>query len=357
MRSIPISKLLPGMVTAEDVYAYNSDQLILPRGLTLTDKTITKLEFYSIFSIRVEDGMFPVPTQQEARTYAHYVRKSPDFQRFHKKYLEEIHLIENSINHMVKENAPLDTDLLLASTLRLLENKGPHISAFDMLLSMRKYDSSTYTHGLNVALICNVFAKWLHFSFEDTEMATLCGLLHDIGKLMIPEEILKKPSSLSNREFEVIKTHPLLGYNKLRDCQADSRICDAALMHHEKFDGSGYPYGLKGDQISSYGAIVSIADIYDAMTSPRVYRGPLCPFQVVYLFESEGLLKYHPQYILTFLENVVNTYLLNTVRLSDGTLGEIIYINKNSLSRPTIKCGNRYINLAEQTDLYVEDIL
>lgn len=357
MKSVPIFKLVPGMVTAEDVYAYHSDQLILPKGLTLTDKTITKLEFYSIFSIRVEDFLMPIPDQAESTTYINQVRNSPAFHEFHRKYSIEIQIMENSINDMIKENAPLDTELLLANTMQLLENSHGHISIFDMLLSLREYDSSTYTHGLNVALICYVFANWLHLSPEETKTATLCGLLHDVGKLMIPERILQKPASLTSQEFEVIKMHPVEGYNKLRSCHADSEICDAALMHHEKTDGSGYPYGLKGDKISPYAAIVSIADVYDAMTSPRVYRGPLCPFQAVSLFENEGLQKYKPRYVLTFLENVVNTYLLNTVRLNDGTEGQVIYINKQKPSCPTIKCAGSYINLAEHPDLSIAEII
>ena len=93
-------------------------------------------------------------------------------------------------------------------------------------------------------------------------------------------------------------------------------------MHHEKCDGSGYPFGLKGNKIDPFAKIVAIADVYDAMTAARVYRGPLCPFQVIDIFEKEGLQKYEASFILKFLQNVVNTYINNRVLLSEEALAD-----------------------------------
>ena len=126
-------------------------------------------------------------------------------------------------------------------------------------------------------------------------------------------------------------------------------------MHHERYDGSGYPLHLKGEQISSFASLVSLADVYDAMTSARVYRGPVCPFTVISLMESDGYQKYAPRYLLTFLENIVNTYLLHTVLLSDGSEGTIVFINKDKL--PTVKVGSQYIDLAKRTELSIVKIL
>ena len=128
-------------------------------------------------------------------------------------------------------------------------------------------------------------------------------------------------------------------------------------MHHERCDGSGYPLGLKADKIDKYAKLVAIADLYDAMTSPRVYRGPMCPFQVVEEFEREGLQKHDPKMILVFLENVVNTYLQNRVRLNNGLEGDVIYINRDHLARPTIQSGNDFIDLAEEQDLEIEALV
>lgn len=129
------------------------------------------------------------------------------------------------------------------------------------------------------------------------------------------------------------------------------------MMHHERCDGSGYPLHLKGNKIDRFAKIVAIADVYDAMTAARVYRGPLCPFKVIEILEEEGLQKYGVEYILTFLENVVNTYIQTHCQLNDGRYGDIIYINKEKLSRPIILCGTEYINLAERPELSIECVL
>jgi HD-GYP domain-containing protein (c-di-GMP phosphodiesterase class II) len=128
-------------------------------------------------------------------------------------------------------------------------------------------------------------------------------------------------------------------------------------MHHERCDSTGYPLRLRSDQIDPFAKIVAIADVYDATTSPRVYRGPMCPFEVIDIFEQDGLQKYDPKFILVILENIVNTYLLETVRLSDGNEGQVIYINKNHLSRPTIKIGNSYVDLSVEKDLNILEII
>jgi HD-GYP domain-containing protein (c-di-GMP phosphodiesterase class II) len=103
--------------------------------------------------------------------------------------------------------------------------------------------------------------------------------------------------------------------------------------------------------------MVSIVDLYDAMTSARVYRGPMCPFKVIDIFESEGLQKYDAHYIMTFLENIVNTYMLNRVKLNDGRVGDVVFVNRQALARPTIKCGTEFIDLSAEPSLSIEAII
>ena len=128
-------------------------------------------------------------------------------------------------------------------------------------------------------------------------------------------------------------------------------------MHHERCDGTGYPLGLTGPRIKDFAKIVAIADVYDAMTSKRVYRGPLCPFKVIEIFIEEGLQKYEAKYILTFLNQITNTYIHNRVRLTNGQEGDIVLINQLDIARPIVKCGNEFVNLAERRELHVEAIL
>ncbi len=358
MSKVDTSDLVPGMILASDVYNYN-DQLILPEGLRLTDKAITKLAFYSIRSVRIKDidrSKATAPMHSED-SYAQRVQHSPDFMVFKKEFEETVDLMKDTINDAVKKNAPLDVEVLLENALALLNSQNGDINVFDMVHNMRQYDDQTYAHSLNVGLICFVFAGWLGMSTQDAKLALECGMLHDIGKIKMPETIIKKPQKLTDTEYEVIKTHPIEGYKILQRYSLNDHIKSAALMHHERCDGSGYPLGLKTDKIDKFAKIVSIADVYEAMTSARIYRGCLCPFQVIAAFENEGLQKYDTQMIMTFLENIINTYIQNRVRLSNGLEGDIIFINKQCLSRPTIKCGTRYIDLTKEPSLTIEAIV
>lgn len=362
MRRVYTSELIPGMITAEDIYHYSNNQLILPKGLVLTGQSITRLNDYSIISIRVEDDTVSIPSSSTnanyvGETYFKQIRSSQEFTKFKKKFQEEISEVKDHFNDVVRKNAPIDVDNLMEKSLALINETHSSVDLLDMIHNMRDFDDTTYVHSLNVGLLCHLFAKWLKMSDEETNLAMMCGLLHDIGKLMIPDAILKKPGRLTPAEYEQVKEHPTNGYIVFLHQNIDIHIKNSALMHHERCDGSGYPMQLKGDQIDPYAKMVAIVDVYDAMTSARVYRGPMCPFKVISVFEEEGLQRYDPKYILVFLEHIVNTYIGNTVRLSDGRIGKIVYINKDFLSRPTVQVGNKFVDLSKEKDLVIETIL
>lgn len=356
MKRIKTSELVPGMITAEDVYTYNN-QLILPKGLILNDRTITKLAYYSIFYIKVEGGEDETPSSPpEESTYAERLQKSPEFVKFRKDFEADVDNFKSVINDVVEKGSPLDIDKLVDHTLNILD-LGATTDLFDILHNMREYDDATYTHCMNVALICNVFARWLRMNEEEIRLATISGLLHDIGKTQIPDTIIKKPGKLTDDEYDIVKTHPQAGYRILQNAHLDPAVLNAVLMHHERCDGSGYPYGIGGRKIGIYAKMVSISDVYDAMTSARIYRGPLCPFKAISLFESEGLQKYDPGLIMTFLENVVNTYLLNSVRLTNGLTGKIVFVHREKLSAPTVQTEHGFLDLSIHPDIAIEALI
>lgn len=359
MKRLPTLQLVPGMIIADDVMNPNH-QLILSRDTVLTDALIMKLDLYGVLTVHVKDEVLSQPDTQTAPSEISYferVKSSPQFQSFKIVYDEEVDYFKGMINNVVERNTQLDVKELLNRSLMMVTDARGHISILDMLHNMREYDDSTFAHCLNVGLICNVFARWLQLSADEAEMATACGLLHDVGKLMVPHDIITKPGKLTDLEYYQVKKHSSEGYQLLLSQNLDRHICNAALMHHERCDGSGYPQGLKANEIDRYAKIVAIADVYDAMTSARVYRAPICPFKVIEIFESEGLQRYDVAYVLRFLENIVDTYLQNRCRLNDGREGAIIYINRSKLSRPVVKCGAEYVNLAEKPDLYIETLL
>ena len=110
--------------------------------------------------------------------------------------------------------------------------------------------------------------------------------------------------------------------------------------------GTGYPFGLKSDHIPAVAKIIAIADVYDAMTSARVYRGALCPFEVIDTMYKDAFTKFEPEYILPFLKNVASSYINNDVRLSDGRIGKVVLINENALSLPIVQCEDEFIDLS-----------
>lgn len=362
---VRVTNLVPGMITAEDVYTYGN-QLIIPRHTVLTDKTITRLEFYSILSVQIKDAPDGTPaagdyqeevTPQEDTPYSQIIQSSPAFHKFKEDYEESVDDFKTNLNAIVEKGSQIDVQKVMKDTIGLFREDGTTLNFFHMLQNMRHYDDSTYAHSVNVALICNILAGWLQFSAEDKEIATLSGLFHDIGKLSIPDEIIKKTDKLTDEEYNIVKKHTVEGYNTLKSQNINNHIKNAALMHHERCDGTGYPLGLSGDRIDKFAKIVAIADVYDAMTAARCYRGPLCPFTVVEIFEKEGLQKYESEYILCFLENVVMTYINNRVRLSNGMTGDIVFINKQHLSRPMIKCQDVFIDLNDHKELSIVEIL
>lgn len=369
MKRVRTSDLHPGQRTAEDVYSYNN-QMILPKNTVLTDKIITRLEFYSILAVRIaEDGdiidgeaasldelLEPQPVMMDS-PFSQRMKASKEYQVFQKNYEETADKFADSLNSVVTGEAPLDVNQLMGTMLELVGGNMSNSTILNMLHNMRQYDDATYMHCMNVSLLGNILGQWLGLGTYDLQVLTIGGLLHDIGKLTIPDSIVKKPGQLSPAEYGVIKTHTVQGYKILQQFPIDENVRDIALMHHERCDGSGYPLNLTTDRISPYAKIISICDVYDAMTAARCYRGPMCPFQVISIFESEGYQKYDSKFIMTFLEHIAESYMNNRVRLSNGKEGDIVFMNRNSLSRPLIQCGNEFIDLSKRSDLSIEALV
>ena len=354
MKDLQREELRPGMILGANVYNFTG-QLLIAQGTVLTDYMIAKLEYYGIRHVKVGDGgLSEVEKKQSEATKR--IRESREFKEFQLHYDSGVDVFRDSLNDIVEKNAEVDVDQMYED-MQLLIAGGTGLNLFDMIQNLRQYDDSTYAHAVNVGMICNILAGWLDFPAEDIKTATMCGLLHDIGKVKIPSSIIKKPGKLTEEEFEVIKRHTIEGYQILREKKMDRAICNAALMHHEKCDGSGYPFGLQAEQIDRYGKLVAVADIYDAMTSDRVYRSALSPFEVIQLFEDEGLYRYDARYIMTFLQRVADTYLNEWVRLNDGREGQIVYINRQQIARPTVQCGDKLVDLGKEKDLKIEQML
>ena len=390
MESYQAKDLLPKMITAEPVRTKNG-QLVVNQGVTLTKQLIAKIHFYNIESVVVEDFNKDQSTTQtdtaegetekevdffthnsllhyEQKTgaqnkgavaepsYSQKVKKSAEFQQFQLNFTFGANDLKVILDSIIA-GKPLDTKDMLTKVLSLIKSDQTSIEFFDMLHNLRSVNDSIYAHCLNVGLIARMIGIWLKLPTEDIDCITVAGLLHDIGKIRIPSDILNKTDKLTEEEFAVIRKHPQFSYDILKNQNLDQHILNAALMHHERCDGSGYPNNLSANEIDDYAIIIAIADVYDAMTAARTYRAPLCPFQVIAEFENDGLQKYKPKYILTFLEHIATTYQNNRVILSNGETAKIVFLNHQVYSKPLVQLDDGSCIDLNQSNLFIKAII
>lgn len=231
-------------------------------------------------------------------------------------------------------------------------------NAVSILLQLRSDDEYTFQHTLNIGVISGLIAKWLGYSEEEQLKIAIAGTMHDIGKSQIPLSILNKPGRLAKEEFEIMKTHSKLSYEIVnQDSDFDEDIKLGVLQHHERFNGKGYPYGIKGEEISPYARIVSVADIYHAMTSKRVYKDKENPLYVLDEIRKE-IDALDPQVVLTFIKNMCQRLCGCKISLSDGRTGTIINIDENNLRYPLVKLDDSpyVLDLNKKREITITDI-
>jgi HD-GYP domain-containing protein (c-di-GMP phosphodiesterase class II) len=182
---------------------------------------------------------------------------------------------------------------------------------------------------------------WLHYSSGEINELILAGLLHDIGKTQIPMSILQKMGKLSQDEMHLAQLHATYSYSLLSSVEGlSSDVIFGILQHHERLDGSGYPGNFSSTKIHRYARIIAIADIYDAMTSDRVYKDKVTPFLAADELAYGMISKLDVGICTTFLDQFRYSILGNTVNLKDGQEGEIVYLGEFLNPSPIIKCTN-----------------
>ena len=381
-KRILTSRAAENMVVADDVYT-TDDKLVIPEGTVLTEEIIKSLKEYGIFAIRIkvdeEDGSIPLEddseeeetkeivetpkrrTQEEQQNYLRQIKESKEFEEFHSAFIDSVDNLKSLFNKVVMHNEEIDSKAILEDVENVVDKGRNGIHILDMLQCMRGYDDVTYVHSVNVAMLSNIIGRTVYpdISKEELDILTLSGLLHDIGKMMVPDNIIQKNGRLTLPEYNVVKTHVLFGNNILKGLKnLDPRVAEVAMRHHERCDGTGYPGGYRREQIEPFARIVAIADTYDAMTSDRVYRAALCPFDVIHMFEREGIVKFDVEFLLPFLEKAVQAYLNTEVKLSTNEVGKVIMINHNEYSKPVVQVGNEFYDLSkESSDIVIDKVL
>lgn len=349
MKSVFTEDLKEGMVVGADSYT-TTGLMIVPAGIVITKPIIDHLRALGVETVWIND---------EVSKPDKIIETKESFADFQKDYGKAKDKLNNTFGKMLKKSADkAEIETMIEESWQMLDRDTNSYDMIGMLYSMHNYSDITYMHCMNVGLIAALIGRWLKWSEEDIKLLNTCGLFHDIGKLLIPKEILDKPGKLSDKEYEIIKTHTIKGYELIKDYGLDERIVNCVLMHHERCNGSGYPFGLKGNRLDRFTKVIAIADVYEAMTATRVYRGPVCPFDVIAQFENNGFDLYETEYLLVFLQNIVNCYLHSSVRLSNGETAEIVLINRQKGSKPVVMTtGGRPVDLLKEKNLKIDELI
>jgi putative nucleotidyltransferase with HDIG domain len=221
------------------------------------------------------------------------------------------------------------------------------------LLDLKDYDDYTYTHSMNVSILAIMLAKKLNYNPNNLRAIGTAGLIHDIGKTMIPREIINKNAALNEQEFELMKRHPVFGYEIVKSSSSYSTaIQKMVLLHHEKISGKGYPFGLHGEQIDDLTQILGISDVFDALTSARSYKAAFPFWFALTEIRRESGSSYSPRLAKTFVNEMPSQLTESEIFkkgtftvLNTGEIAEVVDYNFPQTLSPSI---NIYINAKKE---------
>jgi putative nucleotidyltransferase with HDIG domain len=330
MRLVSVKQARPGMKVGRTIFTEDGKTL-LGSGVTLTERIIQGLIRSGIDSlyiddprtedIVVEDVIRPETRQTAVETIVKTVKQITNSNKLARK----VSLNEMGLHFQQACNSILD-DMMGNKQLML------------HLTSISTHSPSLYHHSVNVAVLATAVGMSLGYSRSQLMELSIGAMLHDIGKVQLPPELLHKQERWNEEEQEIAKQHTVLGFNLLRK-QHDFSLLSAhvCLQHHERLDGSGYPQGLKGKSIHEYAQIVGICDVYDSLTSPRPWRKRYMPQDALeYLFGTGGHLFEH-HLIKAFSKHIAVFPIGSSVVLNTGEVGVVCRVDPDYCHRPTVR--------------------
>lgn len=353
---VPISKLKSGEVLEQDVIT-QMGSVLLQKGKKITSREIDILKAFLIHDIPIQSqqlGSNPASlgNAAEGNEATEVTAVSRPFQEEYDKMLNFLKKVFNAAN--AGSHLPI---LDLRSQLEILLNKIDeyHILSFTPKANIEDY---IYHNSILVGLTSYKLGKWYGLQQKDLIPVALAGLLHDIGNVKMDKGMLYKPSKLTKEEFDDIKRHTVVGYNILKNVTGiNEGVKLAALQHHEKEDGSGYPFGVKGDKIHPYAKIIAVADVFHAMTNQRYHKKAISPYLVLEQISQESFGKLEPVLVRNFINKVTQFSSGMLVRLSDNRIGEVVFSDRDHPTRPLVKVNGTIVNLAQERNIYIEETL
>lgn len=326
-----------GKASNFDIYNDNG-LLLLPKYTKITSEHIEWLEQHQIKL--TADDVSDIDTNDYFQRVNHAVEKS-------KEVFDEVrHTMQLPLGYIEENIIPSMSDITV----------GAHV--IDLFMSLQAKDDYTYRHNIAVGALASMVGKWLDFTPEKTSELAMAGYLHDIGKMRIPESILNKPGPLTDEEFAFMKKHTVFGYDIIKTTPGTTdRQATVALQHHERMDGSGYPYGLTRDKIDIFSRIVGVVDVFHAMTSRRVYRNAAPFYQVLHEMNVESFGQLDPMITRLFIEKMMLSLIGHNVLLTNGREANIIMIHKHDPIHPLIRVDDHFIDLSKDRSLHIEEVI
>ena len=326
-----IGGVIPGSIIAQDVIG-SDGVLLIKKGSMFREQYIPRFIDAGVQEIFVEDSGTMTP--ETIMT----IRKSLNIQDvIHEK--TRAHAQNQIKKTMLKFKSVSNTDIqkisaIVEDMIEQLLDKKDFVFALSQL---RSVDDYTYQHSVNVGVLALIIGIDLDLNMDQLKQLGMGAILHDIGKIMIPESIIKKPSKLTSEEFVEVKKHTEYGYEILLQTEIPEESARIALHHHEKFDGTGYSRGLRNTKIPIFARIVAVADVYDAMSNDRVYQKRSAPDKVFREITHLGDKHFDTHIMETFARHI-NIYPTGTgIVLNSGHRGIVLYQNKLYPESPIVR--------------------
>lgn len=341
-----IKELKAGMIIVRDVV--QNGKLLITEGTILTEEIISRLR-KAYFLEKVEVNLPNDLIIENNKSIE--IRKAEETFKEISKGLERIfenidEFRVNGIDEIRKFSDKIQNEI--NSTTLIVTN----------IIFKGSGEDCIYRHAVNVATISGLLGKWVGLDKSKINLLIYSALLHDFGMTKIDKKIVNKPGSLTEKELKSVKEHTKIGYKYVNEIPyLDKSVSYGVLMHHERADGSGYPFGIKEGQIHPFGKIIAIADEFDAMNSDRVYRKKKGAFEVLEIIKEESLNKLDYEYAKIFIEHISNYYMGEEVILSNGEIAKILQINNNDLSRPLLLKDGDFIDLSNNKDIYIKELI